>query len=128
MIDIYCSGTDIIIINGDVFKKVAAIARLKKNFKSANKIPYGYNNKPFQLDGRIDLDITFAEHTMCTTVYLKMDACEPVLLSEGVCHQLGIISYHPKVGASLPATSVPDATESSALVVTVPVGRVHLVN
>ena len=64
---------------------------------------------------------------MCTTVYLKMDAREPLLLSEGVCHQLGIISYHPNVGTSLPATSVSDTTEPSAPVVTVPVVRVHLV-
>ena len=42
------SGADITIMNGDVFKKVAAIARLrKKAFKSADKIPYGYDNKPF---------------------------------------------------------------------------------
>ena len=42
------SGADITIMNGDTFKKVAAIARLrKKAFKSADKIPYGYDNKPF---------------------------------------------------------------------------------
>ena len=52
-----------------------------------------YDNKPFKLDGRIDLDVTCAVHAMCTTVYLKMDTRDPLLLSEGVCHQLGIISY-----------------------------------
>ena len=49
-------------MNGDVFKKVAAIARLSKRaFKPADKLPYGYDNTPFKLDGQIDLDITFAK-------------------------------------------------------------------
>ena len=34
---------------------------------------------------------------MRTTVYVKMDAHDQLLLSEGVCRQLGIISYHDKV-------------------------------
>ena len=34
---------------------------------------------------------------MKTPIYLKMDAKESLLLSEGMCHQLGIISYHPQV-------------------------------
>ena len=34
---------------------------------------------------------------MMTPVYIKMNAKDPLLLSEGVCHQLGIISYHPDV-------------------------------
>ena len=119
------SGADITIMNGDMFKKVAAIARLKKKaFKAADKTSYGYDNKPFTLNGRIDLDITFAECTMRTTVYLKMDAHDPLLLSEGVCHQLGIISYHPKVGASMPTMS---SQEDSKSVVTVPVVRVQLI-
>ena len=119
------SGADITIMNGDVFKKVAAIARLKKKaFKSADKTPYGYDNKPFKLNGRIDLDITFAERTMCTTVYLKMDAHEPLLLSEGVCYQLGIISYHPNVGISMPTIRSHEDTDT---VVTIPVVRVQLI-
>ena len=68
------SGADITIMNGDVFKKVAAIAWVKKKaFKATNKTPYGYDNKPFTLNGQIDLDITFVECTMRTTIYLKMD-------------------------------------------------------
>ena len=35
---------------------------------------------------------------MKTSVYIKMDAQEPLLLSEGVCRQLGIITYHPSLG------------------------------
>ena len=119
------SGADITIMNGDIFKKVAVIARLKKKaFKSPDKTPYGYDNKLFKLDGRIDLDITFAGRTMRTTVYLKMDARDPLLLSEGVCHQLGIISYHPNVGASMPKVS---SLEDNDTVVTVPVVRVKLI-
>ena len=36
---------------------------------------------------------------MHTPVYLKMDAHDDLLLSEGLCWQLGIVSYHPKVSA-----------------------------
>jgi hypothetical protein len=35
--------------------------------------------------------------TMCTPVYVKFDAVEALFLSEGVCRQLGIITYHPDV-------------------------------
>ena len=31
------------------------------------------------------------------TVYIKMDTPDPLLLSEGVCRQLGILQYHPDV-------------------------------
>ena len=34
---------------------------------------------------------------MNTPVYVKVNAHEPLLLSEGVCRQMGIISYHPEV-------------------------------
>ena len=34
---------------------------------------------------------------MTTTVYVKMDARDQLLLSEGVCSQLGILHYHPSV-------------------------------
>ena len=59
--------------------------------------PRTYNQKPFQLDGRMDLDIVFGEKTMRTPVYIKMDAHDQLLLSEGVCQQLGILTYHPDV-------------------------------
>ena len=45
----------------------------------------------------MDLDIAFSEQTMCTPVFIKMDARDPLLVSEGVCRQLGIISYHQDV-------------------------------
>ena len=44
------------------------------------------------LDGQLDLEIEFG-----TPVYLKMDAQDQLLLSEGVCRQLDILSYHSEV-------------------------------
>lgn len=92
------SGADITIMGGDMFKKVATVARQqKKNFRPADKTPYNYDRKPFTLDGMMDLDISFGEKTLTTPVYIKMDAEDPLLLSEGVCRQLEIITYHPGV-------------------------------
>ena len=34
---------------------------------------------------------------MLTPIYLKMDAHDSLLLSEGVCRQLGIVTYHPSI-------------------------------
>ena len=45
----------------------------------------------------MDLDVTFDRVTIKTPVYIKMDAPEQLLLAEGVCRQLNIISYHPQV-------------------------------
>ena len=92
------SGADITIIGGEMFKKVAIVARLKKrNLRPADRTPYSYDRKPFKLDGRMDLEISFGGKTMTTPVYIKMNAKDPLLLSEGVCRQLGIITYHPDV-------------------------------
>jgi len=53
------SGVDITIIAGEPFKKVAAVARLrKKNFKDTDKIPSNCDGQPFSLDGRKDLEAT----------------------------------------------------------------------
>ena len=92
------SSTDIAIIGGKLFKRVALAARLKKkNFIKPDKTPRSYDQKPFILDGRIDLDIVFEEKVMRTPIYVKMDDYDQLLLSEGVCRQLGILSYHTKV-------------------------------
>ena len=45
----------------------------------------------------MDLDITFGDKIMETTVYIKMDAVDQLPLSEGICPQLGIISYQGDV-------------------------------
>ena len=69
------TGADITIVGAELFKKVASIAQLKKSaFKKPDKIPYTYDHQPFSLDGKLELDITFDNHTMRTTVYVKMDA------------------------------------------------------
>ena len=43
------------------------------------------------------LDVSFDNRTMKTAMYVKMDAPEQLLLSEGICRQLGILTYHPDV-------------------------------
>ena len=92
------SGADISIMGKELFKTVAAVARLRKReLKKADKVPRTFDHKPFSLDGRLDLDITFGGKTMRTPIYLKMDSREQLLLSEGVCRQLGKISYDPDV-------------------------------
>ena len=126
------SGADITIIGGALFKRVAAVARLKKrDFKAADKTPRTYNQQSFQLDGRMDLEVSFGDRTMRTPVYIKMDAHDQLLLSEGVCRQLGILTYHPDMecwrgrrkkaskGQISPKTSKEDAS--------VPMVRVKLV-
>ena len=60
-----------------------------------------YISERFNLDGHLDLDITFIEKTMKTPVYLKMEAVDELLLSEGVCSQLDIVSYHKEVKPGL---------------------------
>ena len=92
------TGSHITIIGGDLFKKTEAVARLKKrNFKQPDKAPVAYNQQPFKLHGRMDLNVAFGERTMVTPIYIKMDAHDQLLLSEGVCRQLEIIRYHPEV-------------------------------
>ena len=118
------SGADITIMGGKLFKKVAAVARLKRrNFKKADKTPRTYDRKPFTLDGRMDLDVSFGGTTMQTPVYIKMDAPDQLLLSEGVCRQLGLISYHPDVQQWRGGRKQPQPTEDAK----VPTVRVKLV-
>ena len=92
------TGSDITIIGGQLFKHVATTARLrKKHFKSPDKSPHTYNWQPFSLDGRMDLNMSFGDRAMVTPIYIKMDAPDQLLLSEGACCQLGIVSYHEGV-------------------------------
>ena len=81
-----------------LFQQIANYAKLRKrDFKPADKVPRTYSREKFNLHGRMDLDISFRGKTKCTPVYIKMDAVEPLLLSEGVCSQLGLITFHPDV-------------------------------
>ena len=41
--------------------------------------------------------MSFDGITVNTPVYVKMDTHVELLLSEGVCRKLGIVSYHPDV-------------------------------
>ena len=92
------TGSDITIIGGQLFKHVATTARLrKKHFKSPDKLPHTYNRQPFSLDGRMDLNVSFGERAMVTPIYIKMGAPDQLLLSKGVCRQLGIVGYHESV-------------------------------
>ena len=92
------SGSDLTIIGADLFAKVALAARLhKRDFKKADRILRTYDQRTFSLDGRLDLDIEFAGKSMNTPVYVRKEAQDQLLLSEGVCRQLGIITYHPVV-------------------------------
>ena len=40
---------------------------------------------------------SFDEKTIINTVYVKLLAPDKLLLSETVCHLLGIITYHPSI-------------------------------
>ena len=96
----------------ELFKKVAAVAGLKKKqFKLADKVPHTDDRRQFKLDGRLDLDVSFVDKTMQTAIYVKMDAHDDLLLSEGVCRQLGIVMYHPQVNT--PPTTIPAEEEST---------------
>ena len=47
----------------------------------------------------MELEITFRYKTMHTPeyMYIKMDAHDQLLLSEGACRQLDILTYHPNI-------------------------------
>ena len=123
------TGSDITILGGDAFRKVATVAKLrKKDFKPADKKAFNYDGKPFCLDGCMQLEVTFGEQTMATTVYVKMDAEEPLLLSEGVCRQLGIITYHPEVANLKRRRVFSNQKQSDQAEVKVPTVRVKLLH
>ena len=76
----------------------------------------------------IEVDVEFQDKTMTTPIYVKMDAPEELLLSEGVCRQLSIISYHPEVQTS--ATAKPTTSskgEQNEGQCTVPTVRICLI-
>ena len=50
---------------------------------------------------------------MRTPVYVKMDAQEQLLLSEGVCSQLGLVTYHPEVSGTNSHTPLPVIEDKS---------------
>ena len=118
------TGADITIMGPELFKKVTSVASItKKQFKAADiKFPFTYDRRQFQLDGYLNLNITFDQRVIHTPVYIKMDVHDYLLLSEGLCQQLSIVTYHPKVSAD----NV-DGDECSAKSVRVnPIASVHI--
>ena len=84
-----------------MFKKVATVARLKKkDLKKPDKQPRTYDQRTFSLDRRMDMEIQFGDKIMKTAVYIKMDAHEQLLHSEGVSRQLVIITNHSDVNVT----------------------------
>ena len=80
------AGSDLTIMGKEAFKKVATVAKLmKQDFHPADKKAYSYDGKPFTLDGWLQLDLMFGEYSKSTQVYMKIDADDPLLLSQGVC-------------------------------------------
>ena len=69
----------------------------EESTEACRRVPRTYDRKTSTLDGRLDLDICFDGVTMRNPIYVKLDAADQLLLGEGVCRQLKIISYHPSV-------------------------------
>ena len=92
------TGSDITIIRGDLFYHIVETAGLEESsLKPADLKVCTYDQKPVNLDGQLDLHISFGERVICTSVYVKLVAPDQLLLSEAVCCKLGIVSYHPSV-------------------------------
>ena len=78
------TGSDITIIGGKLFKKIAVVARLRKrDFRSADKTPIAYGWQPFTLHGKMSFSISFEDREMVTPVYIKMDSEEPLTSGRG---------------------------------------------
>ena len=92
------TAADITIMGGKLFAMVAAAARLrKKDFRKPDKVLRTYDRKVFRLDGCMDMEISFDRKAIKTVIYIKMDAVDQLLLSEGVCRQLRMVTNHPAV-------------------------------
>ena len=122
------TAADITIIGENLFQKVASLARLKKkNLKPADKIPRAYDQHPFTLDGHMELVITFGEKEISMQVYIKVDAADQLLLSEGVSRLLGIVEYHPDVEVWRGGRKKKSSTSTKTDISNVPSVRVTLV-
>jgi len=45
----------------------------------------------------MDMKVSFNEKVITTTIYIKLVAPDQLLLSEKICHSLGIVNYYPSV-------------------------------
>jgi len=71
------TGSSITIISANLYKKVVADARLKKeDFKTADKQAYSYNRELIVLDGRTNVKISFKDREIHATVYVKAEASD----------------------------------------------------
>ena len=102
------TGSDITILRGDVFYQIVSDSDLDVlDLKPAEQVKAcTYDRKPIHLDGQIDMEVSFDEKVITTTVYIKLVASDQLLLSEKVCHLLGIVNYHPSVKSSQPIVNV----------------------
>jgi len=71
-----------------------------------------------KLHGRMDLQVAFDGKVLVTPIYIKMDAHDQLLLSEGVCSQLG----------ELVSDSPAESDKQSVGKTTVPVVRTYRVS
>jgi len=118
-------------MGGELFKKIAKAAKLKKkDFKQADRTPCMYDKKQFKLHGRMDLQVAFDGKVLVSPIYIKMDAHDQLLLSEGVCSQLGILEYHKNVwpGCELISDSPAESDKQSVGKATAPVVRTYRVS
>ena len=121
------NASDITIMEGELFKKVASVAKLKrKSLKRADKTPRTYDMRVFTLDGRMNLDIKFGGRTMNTPVYIKMDSPTGLLLSEKICQQLRILTYHPSIDTQTKDTHSEDSGKEKTLKTVVPMVTARL--
>ena len=92
------TGSDITIIRGDLFYQIISESGLKvESLKPAEQKACTYDQKPITLDGQMDMKVSFGDKTIIATVYVKLVAPDHLLLSESVCHHLGVVNYHPNV-------------------------------
>ena len=92
------TGSDITIMRGDLFYQIITATGLgEQALKKTDQKACTYDQKPITLDGQMEMEISFGEKTVITTVYVKLLAPDKLLLSETVCRLLGIITYHPSI-------------------------------
>ena len=93
------TGSDVTILRGDAFYSIVSKSDLNvHNLKAAEQVKAcTYDQKPISLDGQLNMKVSFGEKVINATVYIKLIAPDQLLLSEKVCHMLGIVSYHPSV-------------------------------
>lgn len=77
----------------ELFARVAAVPCLcRKNHSKADRAPRHYDGKMFHLDGCMDLNSSFVDKTINTTVYSKTLIKGLLLLSEGVADSSVLLS------------------------------------